>query len=121
LRRFIDKHMTRAFGPNWPKHRLPNGMYDEWKERKHIAEQAGAETRLLIEYADLADYEPLICQRDNSREVFVPFFKRPESVRESFQRMYPIRVDTMHARLITHEDKLFLEVEIIRLTKVIPQ
>jgi hypothetical protein len=121
LRGFIAKHMTRAFGPNWPKHRLPNGMYDEWQERKHTAEQAGAETRPLIEYADFTDYEPLICRRDNWREVFAPFFKRPESVRESFQRLYPIRVDTMHARLITHEDKLFLEVEIIRLTNVIPQ
>ena len=121
LRRFIDKHLTRACGVNWPKHRLPNGMHDKWQERKHIAEQAGAETRPLIEYADFADYEPLICRRDNWREIFSPYFKRPESVRESFQRLYPIRVDTMHARLITHEDKLFLEVEIIRLTKVIPQ
>jgi hypothetical protein len=121
LRRFIDKHLTRACGANWPKHRLPNGMYDKWEEKKHIAEQAGAETRPLIEYADFADYEPLICRRDNWREVFSPYFKRPESVRESFQRLYPIRVDTMHARLITHEDKLFLEVEIIRLTKVIRQ
>jgi hypothetical protein len=121
LRRFIDKQMTRAFGPNWPQHRLPNRMYDEWQERKHIAEQVGAEARPQIEYADFTDYEPLICRRDNWREIFALFFKRPESVRESFQRLYPIRVDTMHARLITHEDKLFLEVEIIRLTKVIPQ
>jgi hypothetical protein len=121
LRRFIDEHMTRATGPNWPKHRLPNGMYDEWQERKRIAEQAGAQQRPLIEYADFTHYEPLICRRDNWREVFALIFKRTESVRESFQRLYPIRVDTMHARLITREDTLFLEVEIIRLTKVIPQ
>ncbi len=26
LRKFIDEEMTKAFGPNWMKHRLPNGL-----------------------------------------------------------------------------------------------
>lgn len=30
LRRFIDKKLTRACGPDWPQHRLPNGIYDSW-------------------------------------------------------------------------------------------
>lgn len=120
LRKFIDREMTQAFGANWPKHRLPNGMCDEWQGRKDTAENAGAERRALIAYADFTDYERLITKRDNWREVFQTFFKRQESVRESFQRLYPIRLDAMHARLITQDDELFLEVEVIRLTKVIP-
>jgi hypothetical protein len=55
----------------------------------------------LIEYADFTDYAAVICRADNWREVFSTFFNRPESVRESFQRLHPIRLDAMHARLIT--------------------
>jgi hypothetical protein len=119
LRRFIDEEMTRAFGAEWPRRRLPNGLYDQWQEKKRKAEQAGAEERPLIQYADFTDYVPVICRADNWREVFGPFFNRPESVRESFQRLHPIRLDTMHARLITQDDELLLHVEVKRLSKVI--
>jgi hypothetical protein len=68
---------------------------------------------------DFTDYELIICKRDNWREVFGVFFDRPENVRESFQRLYPIRLDTMHARPITHDDQLLLYVETRRLLKVI--
>jgi hypothetical protein len=119
LRKFIDEEMTRAFGADWPRRRLPNGLYDQWQEKKRKAEQAGAEDRPLIEYADFTDYMLVIGKADNWREVFGPFFVRLESVRESFQRLYPIRLDTMHARLITQDDELLLHVEVKRLVKVI--
>lgn len=119
LRAFIDEEMTRAFGANWPKHRLPNGVHDEWREKKQTAEQAGAQERPLIAYADFTDYERVICRSDNWREIFSTFFGRQESVRESFQRLHPIRLDTMHARPITQDDELLLFVETRRLVKVI--
>lgn len=119
LRAFIDEKMTRAFDADWPKRRLPNGMYDQWWEKKQKAEQAGAEKRALIAYADFTDYELVIRKRDNWREVFGGFFGRPESIRESFQRLHPIRLDTMHARPITQDDELLLYVETRRLIKVI--
>jgi hypothetical protein len=119
LRKFIDEEMTQAFGTDWPRRRLPNGLYDQWHEKKRKAEQAGAEERPLIEYADFTDYGQVICRADNWREVFGLFFVRPESVRESFQRLHPIRLDTMHARLITQDDELLLHVEVQRLVKVI--
>jgi Swt1-like HEPN len=119
LRAFIDEAMTQAFGPNWPKHRLPNGVYDQWQEKKQAAEKAGAQVRPLIAYADFTDYERVICRGDNWRELFGAFFQRPETVRESFQRLYPIRLDTMHARPITQDDELLLYVETRRLVKVI--
>jgi hypothetical protein len=119
LRALIDAQMTRAYGVDWPKHRLPNGLYDVWREKKRKAQEAGGQDRPLIAYADFTDYERVICRADNWREVFVGFFGRPESVRESFQRLYPIRLDTMHARLITQDDELLLYVETRRLVKVI--
>jgi hypothetical protein len=119
LRRFIDVEMTKALGADWPRHRLPNGMFEKWREKQRTAEQGGAEKRPLVDYADFTDYEPLICRRDNWRDVFAGVFNRQESLRESLQRLHPIRLDTMHARLITQDDELFLRVEIRRLVKVI--
>lgn len=119
LRAFIDEQMTREFGADWPKRRLPNGVHDAWREKKEKAEQAGGQERPLIAYADFTDYELVICKRDNWSEVFGGFFARPESVRESFQRLHLIRLDTMHARPITQDDELLLYVETTRLVKVI--
>jgi hypothetical protein len=119
LRRFIDRHMTQAYGPEWPKGRLPNRLYEKWAEKKRQAEDAGGRAWPLVAYADFTDYVPVICRADNWREIFARYFRRPESVRETFQRLYPIRLDTMHARPITQDDELLLYVETRRLIKVI--
>ena len=117
LRRFIDHVMTDAFGPDWPTRQLPNNRRDQWNAKKEAADQSGAPPRPLIAYADFTDYVPIICRRDNWGQVFSPYFERPESVRESFQRLYPIRRDTMHARPITQDDELLLYVETKRLMR----
>jgi hypothetical protein len=119
LRGFIDEQMTLAFGADWQKNRLPKYMYEEWQKKKGTAQRAGGREWPLISYADFTDYELVICKRDNWREVFAPFYDRPESVRESFQRLYLVRLDTMHARPITQDDELLLYVETKRLMKVI--
>ena len=119
LRRFIDSEMTKAFGPDWPRHQLPNNKYDEWKTRMETAGRSGAPSRPLITYADFTDYVLIICKRDNWEQVFGPVFERRESVRESFQRLHPIRRDTMHARPITQDDELLLYVETKRLMQCI--
>jgi hypothetical protein len=120
LRRFIDKLMTNAFGPDWAKHRLPNGMYDEWEKKQAKAVAHGRDNgRRLIAYADFTDYERVICRDDNWKIVFARFFVRQEFVRETFQRLYPIRVDTMHGRPITQDDELFLWVEVRRIALVL--
>ena len=69
----------------------------------------------LIAYADFTDYERIIVRNDNWNAVFKQTFRRKEFVRESFQRLYPIRLSTMHARVITQEDLLYLLVETKRL------
>ena len=116
VRRFINEKMTEVFGPDWPKHKLPNGVYEKWQEKKQKANQGGRGEFPLIAYADFTDYSQIICKRDNWR-IFEPCFSRQDNVRESFQRLYPIRVDTMHARPITQDDELFLFVESRRLMK----
>jgi hypothetical protein len=118
LRKFIDERMTQAVGSLWAKQRMPNGIYDQWRDKQRKAEEAGAEVRPLIEYADFTDYAAIICRGDNWREVFGMFFARQESVRESFQRLHPIRLDIAHSRLITQDDELLLRVEVRRLAKV---
>lgn len=119
LRRFIDEKMTRAFGSEWPKHRLPKTTYDAWHDKKRVGQRDGGREWPLISYADFTDYELVICKRDNWKEVFASFFRTPESVRESFQRLYPVRLCTMHARPITQDDELLLYVETRRFIKII--
>ena len=118
-RDFIDKRMTVAFGPEWPKHQLPNGMYLQWKEKKQKAQQGGRGEDALIAYADFTDYVQVICKRDNWRVVFAPIFGRKVNVGESFKRLHPVRLETMHARQITQDDALLLYLETRRLLKAI--
>ena len=118
IRRFIDDRMTDAFGANWVKHKLPTAMRDRWIEKKQVAQQAGSD-HPIIAYADFTDYIQIITQVDCWRVAFESVFGRPEMVKELFQRLYPIRLCTMHARIITQDDELYLHVETKRLLKAI--
>lgn len=111
VRRFIDEQMTRVCGENWPKQRIPGPMRQSWIEKRDKARANGEADHPLIAYADFSDYVPIITQKNNWNEVFSPFFGRQTSVQESFQRLYPIRICTMHARMITQDDELYLLVE----------
>ena len=115
LRCFIDTEMTLAFGPDWPRHQLPNGKYKQWKDKKDKAVCPGAPAHPLVAYADFTDYALIITRRDNWQRVFGDRFKRPEDIRESLQRLHPVRVDTMHARPISQADELLLYLETKRI------
>src|SRR5262245_38327527 len=112
LRRFIDQQMTAAFGTDWTRQRVPGPILTSWREKKQKAMASGEKEWPLLAYADFTDYVPIITRKDNWAEVFKPIFRRSECVRESFQRLYPIRICTMHARIITQDDELYLQVEI---------
>jgi len=111
VRHFIDKRMTAAFGPKWIKQRVPGPIWQGWEEKRLKALEAGDKEHPLIAYADFTDYVVIITRKDNWEAVFEPVFRRPVLVQESFQRLYPIRICTMHARLITQDDELYLFVE----------
>ena len=94
---------------------LINERWYNWVSKREKERTAGRTPLVLIAYADFTDYEKIICRKDNWKSVFMPIFHRPESVRESLQRLYPIRVATMHSRIITREDQLYLFAETRRL------
>ena len=116
LRAFINTRMMQAHGEHWPKQRTPAGLHDKWKEKKLIAEKAGRPSRPLIEYAHFTEYVEIVCRADNW-PLFVSAFRNQASFRESMQRLYPIRIATMPARIITQSDELYLYVEVRRLTE----
>lgn len=119
LRQFIDEQMTKACGDQWIKHRVPGPIRQSWIEKREKARAKGEADHPLIAYADFSDYVPIITQKNNWNEVFEPVFRRPTFVQESFQRLYPIRICTMHARMITHDDEIYLYVEIKRVLSAI--
>lgn len=118
LRQFIDDAMTAQYGPNWPRNRLAPKLYEDWEFKKRRAESSGI-VLTFIEVADFTDYETIICKQDHWREVFETRFKKKESVRESLQRLQPIRLAAMHARIVTKEDELYLIAEVVRLCSAI--
>lgn len=85
--------------------------------KRDLAREAGEPERSLIEYADFTDYTPIMVRKDNWESIFQPIFKRQNIVQESFQRLYLIRVCTMHARIITQDDEFYLHVETKRIFK----
>ena len=119
VRRFIERVMRDTFGEDWMKHRLPPEMYKAWQEKRAKAMATGQPEHPLIDYADFTDYKIIIERKDNWKDVFREFFVRKEDVCESFQRLFPVRIATMHARLITQDDELLLLVETRRILKVI--
>jgi hypothetical protein len=119
VRRFIDECMTRAFGEHWTDSRLSDDMRQAWAEKRRRAEEKGERRLPLIAYADFTDYEKIIIKKENWNMAFKPVFRRMEFVTESFQRLYPIRLCTMHARLITADDQIYLFVEVKRFLRAI--
>ena len=119
LRRFIDHVMTSVFGSDWPSQQLPMRMAEKWQKRRQSAEATGAPVRPLVAYANFTDYELIVLGNDNWELAFQPYFTSPEYIRESIQRLYPIRCDTKHARPISKDDELLLYVETNRLMRVI--
>ena len=111
--------MKVAFGNDWIKHRVPGTIQQAWKDKREKARDNGERERPLIAYADFTDYETIITKKDNWTTIFKPVFKRPMLVQESFRRLYPIRTCTMHARVITQNDELYLYAETTRLLSAI--
>ena len=119
MRRFIERTMIAAFGHDWIRQRVPPAIREAWSAKREKAKDSGELERPFIAYADFTDYEQIILRKDNWGELFADIFKRPTMVQESFQRLYPIRICTMHARIVTQDDELYLYVETKRLLAAI--
>jgi hypothetical protein len=121
LRAYIDDVMIHKYGPDWERHRCHgNGqVYKKWVQKRDLAVQSGLQPQRLIQYADFTEYADLITKADNWNEVFQEAFDRSESVRESFHRLGPVRLCTMHARPITKTELMLASAEITRLLTAI--
>ena len=117
VRRFIEEQMSPTFGKKWIKQQVPGEIWQGWRDRRQAARDSGGPEHRLIGYADFTDYVPIITRKDNWERAFKSTFKRQTLVQESFQRLYPIRLCTMHARIITQADELYLYAETTRLFK----
>ena len=115
IRRFIERQLREVSGDNWMKERVPPQILEDWQAKQRRARDSGEPDRPAIAYADFTHYEQIILRKDNWQDVFAPVFTRRTLVQESFQRLYPIRVCAMHARIITQDDELYLHVETKRL------
>lgn len=119
IRRFITAVLYEKSGPKWMKQRIHGDMLAIWRTKKEAAMKAGYPEQPLIDYADFSDYRVIIERQDNWEQAFKPLFGRAEDIRESFQRLYPVRIATMHARILTLDDHLLLLVETRRVLKVV--
>ena len=111
VRRFIGEAMHAQYGEDWMKKQLPKNMLDGWRAKEEAASKAGRDPCGLIDYADFSDYLLIIEKKDNWNAVFRSVFFRQENIRESLVRLYPVRIATMHARIITLDDDLYLRSE----------
>jgi len=119
VRQFIVERLQAAFGAKWTKRGLPKDVVENCELKKARAEAVGADELPLIDYADFSDYIKIIDRADNWRDIFQAVFARKEDVKESFQRLGPVRISTMHSRLVLQEDELLLAVETRRVLKAI--
>jgi len=117
IRRFINEIMSEKYGPNWARHRVHGDLKREWEEKRNKALESGEPEHPLICYADFTHYETIIVRKDNWEEVFKAVFRNKESVAESFRRLYPMRIPTMHSRIIVSDDMLYLFAETRRLLR----
>jgi Swt1-like HEPN len=117
IRQFIEMRMTAAYGANWAKQRLSAQMLSDWVEKRERHLDYGGADFPLIAFADFTHYEPIIVRKDHWKAAFAGTFGKKESVIESLQRLYPIRLATMHARPVGQEDLLLLYVEVQRLCR----
>lgn len=115
VRDFIVARLQGEFGERWEA-QIPQQMLEGWREKHQRDADLGTTPRSrLIDYSDFTDYMGIIGRRDNWTRAFAPIFKRRTDVEESFNRLMPVRLVTMHSVLITTDDELLLSFETKRL------
>lgn len=119
LRDVIDAEMTRVFGHKWVHSTLKKEIREDWIAKQEQAVRQGRPKDALIEYADFTHYEQIITANAPWEQVFKALFRRKEDVRESFQRLGPVRIATYHARQLLDMDILVLTSEAMRLMQAL--
>jgi hypothetical protein len=115
LREVVSALMESRFGPDWMRTRVPPNLVADWEDKKAKAEKKGFPSARLLDYADFSDYRGIIVQRSNWREVFQPIFGNHKDTEVSFERLEPLRIETMHNRPLSRADAAVLATEVYRL------
>lgn len=68
--------MVGEFGEGWARTQLPNGMYEDWIDKRNRAVQARQNEAPLIDYADFTHYKAIIEGKNNWNRVFRSVFGR---------------------------------------------
>lgn len=114
MRAFIEETLAMQFGPKWMQTQVPPAIIALWQEKKAKALKKGEPDRALIEYADFNDYWPIIIKKDNWNKVFGMVFQRQQDIHETLHRLQPVRIQAMHARILTLDEELLMRVETTR-------
>jgi hypothetical protein len=117
LREVISGLMASKFGSDWMRTRVSSKIVALWEEKRSIAERKGFAVSNLLDYADFSDYLGIIVQRSNWREVFQSIFGNQKDTEVSFERLQPLRIETMHNRPLTRADAAVLATEVHRLLR----
>jgi hypothetical protein len=115
LREVISSLMESKFGLEWMRTRVSPKIVALWEEKRTIAERKGFPSSHLLDYADFSDYLGIIVQRSNWREVFQSIFGNQKDTEVSFERLQPLRIETMHNRRLSRADAAVLATEVYRL------
>lgn len=120
LRGFIVEAMLAQFGQGWIKHQVPGDVRARWEQRKESDLAAGGGGKAhVMEFSDLGDCLAIIIRGDNWRGLFSFHFNSKESIKESLQRLLPIRNAIAHSRAVTEIDELYVRVETHRVMTAI--
>lgn len=122
LRRFIHRAMTDAFtDENWIKSQVDPKRVDEWRRAQETARKCRRPVGPLLDYCDFTDYIHIIGRRDNWPRAFERIFVRKESITESLQRLYPLRLATMHSHVnwISAQEIYLMDIELVRIYSAI--
>jgi hypothetical protein len=115
LREVVSTLMESRFGAEWIRTRVPPNLVADWEDKKAKAEKKGFPSARLLDYADFSDYRGIIVQRSNWREIFQPIFGNHKDTEVSFERLEPLRIETMHNRPLSRADAAVLATEVYRL------
>ena len=115
LRRIVEERLRSLDGPNWIKHRVPEGVRKRWLERQEEDRDAGGEVFTPIQYADFTDLDEVMRRKDNWHEAFEPVFRNKENFLVSLRRLCPIRNAIAHSRPLSNSKVLYLVSEATRI------
>ena len=92
--------MSRKFGTNWLKKRIPQDVVDKWSGRQAEAIDKGEAKLDLIFYSDLMELKDIIIAGPNWTPCFASTFKNKDHFSTSMGRIHPIRRPLAHSRPI---------------------